>query len=199
MYNALIVPIENISKIYNPSYDLELTVNGKDNYPEAQKRFNSFTDTASYSLAEDVYVGSTGALEFFKSIIRIVFIFLASIWLVGILSMINSVNTSVLNRSRELMMLRSVGMTRKQLRKSVILETLMFSSTAAVCGTIIGVAVFLMFVFFILENAYLLSIISIVVVVVLALTVNIIISVLAALPAIRSLGRVESIAQAANG
>ena len=180
-------------------YDIELTVNGKEHYPEAEKLFNSFIGNASCDFYENVYMIGTGALELFKAVIRILFIFLASIWLVGILSMINSVNTSVLNRSRELMMLRSVGMTRRQLRKSVILETIMFSSTAAIAGTILGVVCYLLFVTFIMQNAYLMSVGSIVIVVILSLTVNIVIALLSALPAIRSLGRVESIAQAANG
>ena len=194
--NSLILPLEMTDTNY---YDIELTVNGKEHYPEAEKLFNSFIGNASCDFYENVYMIGTGALELFKAVIRILFIFLASIWLVGILSMINSVNTSVLNRSRELMMLRSVGMTRRQLRKSVILETIMFSSTAAIAGTILGVVCFLLFVFFIMQNIYLMSVSSIVIVVILSLTVNIVIALLSALPAIRSLGRVESIAQAANG
>lgn len=194
--NTLILPLEMIN---SNSFDIELTVNGKEHYAEAEKLFDSFTRNTSCDFYENIYMIGTGALELFKAVIRIIFVFLASIWLVGILSMINSVNTSVLNRSRELMMLRSVGMTRKQLRRSVILETVMFSSTAAITGTILGVVCFLLFVCFILQNMYLMSLSGIVIVVILSLTVNIIIALLSALPAIRNLGRVESIAQAANG
>ena len=111
--------------------------------------------------------------------------------------MINCVNTSVLNRSRELMMLRSVGMTRKQLRKSVILETIMFSATAAVIGTLLGLGIFLIFVYLLIREPSMLHISKVAAVLIASLVLNIIISLLSAIPAIRNLGKVEAIAQAA--
>jgi ABC-type antimicrobial peptide transport system permease subunit len=142
-------------------------------------------------------MAKTGLKEFVKAIVKIILIFLISIWLVGILSMINCVNTSVLNRSRELMMLRSVGMTRKQLRKSVILETIMFSATAAVIGTLLGLGIFLIFVYLLIREPNMLHIGKVATVLIASLTLNIIISLLSAIPAIRNLGKVEAIAQAA--
>ena len=109
--------------------------------------------------------------------------------------MVNSVNTSVLNRSRELMMLRSVGMSRKQLRKSVMLETIMFSSTAAIIGNILGIGFYMLTLWDDMKLKYLFSVPA---VAALSICINILISILAALPAIKNLNNVESIAQAAN-
>ena len=192
--NGLIVPLENSAE-FNMTYSIGLTVNGSKHYREAVKLFNEFVEKNNLEMAENLYSMNTGLHEFIFAIAKIVLIFLVSIWLVGILSMINSVNTSVLNRSRELMMLRSVGMTRKQLRRSIMLETLMFSATAAISGTLIGViAVRLAVGRFDMHEltAYVLP------VVIISLTLNIVIALLASIPAIRSLGRVESIAQASN-
>ena len=192
--NGLIVPLENSAE-FNMTYSIGLTVIGSKHYREAVKLFNEFVEKNNLEMAENLYSMNTGLHEFIFAIAKIVLIFLVSIWLVGILSMINSVNTSVLNRSRELMMLRSVGMTRKQLRRSIMLETLMFSATAAISGTLIGViAVRLAVGRFNMHEltAYVLP------VVIISLTLNIVIALLASIPAIRSLGRVESIAQASN-
>ena len=193
---SIIIPLEN-SDDYDMNYYIELTVNGREHYDEALSRFNEFKQNENCQSAENRYTTGTGLRTFISAIVKIVLIFLVSIWLVGILSMINSVNTSVLNRSRELMMLRSVGMTRKQLRRSILLETIMFSATAAVSGTLVGIAGFVLF-----TNAAGMKTSSlikyIIPVAAVSLTLNVIIALISALPATRSLGRVESIAQASN-
>ncbi len=193
---SIIIPL-NKAPEYNMRYYIELTVNGIENYDKALERFEDFRDNESFLGAYNAFTYNTGRFSFIGAIVKVVLIFLVSIWLVGILSMINSVNTSVLNRSRELMMLRSVGMTRKQLRRSVLLETVMFSATAAVSGTIIAVATFII-MFGVDELRKPTALTVILPVVIASLALNIIIALLSALPAIRSLGRVESIAQAAN-
>ena len=193
---ALIVPIE-MADGYITEYDMYLTVNGMKNYEKANSTMEKYINSTTLIQFEDFFMAKTGLKEFVKAIVKIVLIFLISIWLVGILSMINCVNTSVLNRSRELMMLRSVGMTRKQLRKSVILETIMFSATAAVIGTLLGLGLFLIFVYLLIREPGMLHIGKVATVLIASLTLNIIISLLSAIPAIRNLGKVEAIAQAA--
>jgi ABC-type antimicrobial peptide transport system permease subunit len=193
---ALIVPIE-MADGYTTEYDMYLTVNGMKNYEKANSTMEDYINSTTLIQFEDFFMAKTGLKEFVKAIVKIILIFLISIWLVGILSMINCVNTSVLNRSRELMMLRSVGMTRKQLRKSVILETIMFSATAAVIGTLLGLGLFLIFVYLLIREPNMLHIGKVATVLIASLTLNIIISLLSAIPAIRNLGKVEAIAQAA--
>ena len=192
--SGLIIPLEN-SADYNMDYNIGLTVNGSKHYKEALRLFNEFTEKNNCEMIENLYSVNTGLIDMIFAFAKIVLIFLVSIWLVGILSMINSVNTSVLNRSRELMMLRSVGMTRKQLRRSILLETLMFSATAAISGTLLGViAARLTFGRFNLHELTT----FVIPVVIISLTLNVIIAMIASIPAIHSLGRVESIAQASN-
>ena len=195
---GIIMPIEN-SVSFNSTYEIQLRVSDHAHYAEAEKLYNEFISKANCDMYVDLYMIGTGAAEFINAIIKILIGFLVSIWLVGILSMINSVNTSVLNRSRELMMLRSVGMTRKQLRKSVMLETIMFSTTAAVTGTALGVLGFIVFVFNIMKDKSPAIWGMVALIIIISITVNIIISLIAAIPAIKNLGRVEAIAQAANG
>ena len=189
---GLIIPIETTLN-FNIPYNITLTTN-KEHYEEAVKIFDDFVQNNNTMYSMNAYMVGTGLIDFISSIVKLVLTFLVSIWLVGILSMVNSVNTSVLNRSRELMMLRSVGMTRQQLRKSVILETLLFSSTSAIMGTILGVAVFIL----VWNDRISKVIIPIIIVVILSIILNILIAIVSAIPAIKSLGKVESIAQAVN-
>ena len=189
---AILIPIENTSD-FNAYYYIKLKASPQ-HYEEAKKIVDEFSSKHSNYMTMDNYFAGTGLTSFVNAIVKIVLAFLISIWLVGILSMVNSVNTSVLNRSRELMMLRSVGMTRKQLRKSVLMETIMFSATAAIVGTILGVLIFIPVWSYKLSKV----IVPIIIVVVLSLVFNIIIAILSAIPATKSLEKVESIAQAVN-
>ena len=190
--NHIIIPIE---KAYenNISYDINLRAKDNQHYNEALERVSEFCNTALVGDYDNSYMEGTGLFTFIGAIMKIVLIFLISIWLVGILSMINSVNTSVLNRSRELMMLRSVGMTRQQLRRSIMLETLMFSATAAIAGTLLGAGTFILLMH---NDLSWKKLCAVPVVVVFTLALNVCISLASALPAIRSLGRVEAIARA---
>ena len=107
-----------------------------------------------------------------------------SIWLCGIVSMMNTINTSALNRSRELIMMRAVGMTRRQLTGTVVLESLLFSSVSAIAGTLISVVGYQLIMRFILNlNAAASGAAALAA----SLVLNIIIAFLAALPAIRTL------------
>lgn len=189
---AIVIPIENTLN-FNTYYSISLKGTPQ-HYQEAKKEIEDFRANHTISGSMDDYFAGTGLNSFIKAIIKVVLAFLISIWLVGILSMINSVNTSVLNRSRELMMLRSVGMTRKQLRKSVLMETIMFSATAAIVGTILGALLFIP----VWSEQLSKVIVPIIIVVVLSLVFNIIIAILSAIPATKSLEKVESIAQAVN-
>jgi ABC-type antimicrobial peptide transport system permease subunit len=189
---GFIIPLESAAEFDLP-IDITLTTN-REHYEEAEKIFNDFTANNTVSYFQNAYMVGTGLMSFLKAIAKVLLTFLVSIWLVGILSMINSVNTSVLNRSRELMMLRSVGMTRKQLRKSVLMETMMFSATAAIIGTILGVLVFIP----VWDEPVEKCIGNIITIVIISLIVNTVIAILSAIPATRTLEKVDSIAQAVN-
>lgn len=191
--NTLIIPVENSLDLGMP-YSIKLKTN-RAHYDEAESIFKDFTRDNNLIYYSNNFMGGTGIKEFTMAIVKIVLTFLVSIWLVGILSMINSVNTSVLNRSRELMMLRSVGMTKQQLRKSVMLETMMFSATSAIAGTALGAGMFLYYITQVIGETRLTIFGAVIGVVVLSIILNIAIAMLSSIPAIKSLERVNSIAQ----
>jgi uncharacterized membrane protein len=79
-----------------------------------------------------------------------------------------------------------------------MLETIMFSSTAAITGTALGVGGFLAFIFMLIKDnsAAVWGMVALTVTV--SIAVNIIIAMIAAIPAIKNLNKVEAIAQASN-
>ncbi len=150
---------------------------------------------------EDFYWSMTGFQTFIDSIFRICMLFLICIWLVGILSMMNAVNTSVLNRQRELIMMRAVGMTVKQLYQNVFLESILFTAGATICGTLIGVTAYVFVAKWMVQKMILESSVSLIVVIGTALgilCINLLLSLVAAIPAVQSLShRLQSSYRAA--
>ena len=59
----------------------------------------------------------------------------------GILNLINMMSTSILARRREFATMQSIGMTKKQLRKLLMLEGCLYAAGAAVLGIVFSVAV----------------------------------------------------------
>ncbi len=64
--------------------------------------------------------------------------FVGVITLIGCVNIFNTISTNLILRTRELSVLRSVGMTRKGIRKMVSLEGVFYGATAAVYGSVIG-------------------------------------------------------------
>lgn len=189
---CLIVPFESdIAKEMEIILKIDAKVNGQENYKEAEKVYNEFVEESGSDFYSNEYMTVTGFSEFVKAIIKIAITFISAIWLVGILSMVNSINTSVLNRSRELMMLRSVGMSRKQLRKTVLLESVMFSALASSLGILIAIGAF--FVVMNMVGFEVTFLVSMAVGLILSIALNIIIAILAAIPGTRNLEKAESL------
>ena len=59
---------------------------------------------------------------------------------IAILGIVNTFALSVIERTREIGLLRAVGTTRKQLRKMIRLESVVISIYGAVLGIVLGIA-----------------------------------------------------------
>lgn len=132
----------------------------------------------------------TGLKQFIRSVLIVAAIVILTIWLIGIFSMTNTINTSVLNRRQELVMMRAVGMTKKQLYGTVILQSILFSLFPCIFGTLLGTGA----VAAVAGSAqfgmgFVEVIASCVGELALSLIINVIIAVLSSIPAISSLSK----------
>jgi len=131
----------------------------------------------------DDFIDTTGVMLIVTAVIKLAAILLSLIWLTGVISMANSVNSSVLNREHELVMMRSVGMSMKQLRNTVITESTLFSSFSTVIGIIAGTFLFRTVYGEPIKNA----ILAVAGIMIAVIIINTAVSVLAALPGIHNL------------
>lgn len=173
---------------------IHLTVNGHQYYEEAKDLIDEFTASQTGFYVVDYYMENTGLFSFANTIFRTLSVFLISVWLVGILTMVNSINTSVLNRQKELLMLRSVGMTKKQLQRSVMLEGVIYCILSTIIGLLIGIVGYCVLLEYIVWqetglNATQTYVLPIFLTSAGTILLNLIIAVLAAVPALDSLSK----------
>ena len=65
--------------------------------------------------------------------------FIIVISLIGVTNIINTINTNMNLRRRELAMLKSIGMTKKEFNKMINLESIMYSTKALIIGIPLGI------------------------------------------------------------
>ncbi len=202
-FYSIILPIENLTEtftdfcsseeFYAPLeyYTTTLIVSDNNAYEDALKTVNNwYRSSTENGYFFDNYIAFTGRHSLIMAIVKTILIFLIAIWLTGILSTVNSINTSVLNRQRELIMMRSVGMSKKQLLGTVVIESLLFSSVSTIIGLIFGTSAFLFTILVVFRLPFKVSLIPMIIfVIVINLMINMIISVLSALPAIQTLSK----------
>jgi putative ABC transport system permease protein len=74
-----------------------------------------------------------------KSILNILYVLLALSVIVSLFGIVNTLVLTVFERTRELGMLRAIGMTRRQVRRMMRLESVITSLIGGVLGIILGI------------------------------------------------------------
>lgn len=87
----------------------------------------------------DNYLEGSGMAVFFRKIIICAAVFLLSMWAAGVLSMANTVNAGIIRRRDEFYTLRTLGLSLRDLRGIIRLETLIFAGFSAILGTVLGI------------------------------------------------------------
>ncbi|WP_283675433.1 FtsX-like permease family protein [Butyricicoccus sp. Marseille-Q5471] len=77
--------------------------------------------------------------------------------LIGILNFINAVLTSIVARKKELAMLQSIGMTRRQLKKMLCCEGLCYAGLSGLCALVLGIVLSMVIVRAICSQLWFLS------------------------------------------
>jgi len=125
----------------------------------------------------------------FDQLLNLVYVLLMLAVVIALVGIVNALALSVYERTREIGLLRAVGMTRRQLRRMVRGEALIVSAFGALLGLVIGVV----FGFLIVQSvssegiAFALPVVQLVVFVVLAVLAGLV----AGIPPARRAGRLD--------
>jgi putative ABC transport system permease protein len=74
-----------------------------------------------------------------KNILNILYVLLALSIVVSVFGIVNTLVLSVFERTREIGMLRAVGMTRRQVRRMIRQESVIVALIGAVIGIVLGI------------------------------------------------------------
>lgn len=193
---AFYLPIEffeDFNEDFFPYENIQLNIYLNDNKDAYDKAYAVIEEYDSRYGGEGCYVSvdnyllnnKLGAL--LKGIIIMVSSFILIMWLIGIVNMVNTINTGVLNRRRELAMLKAVGTSSKMINKSIYLESMMFAFTSTLIGLLIADVVVKLFLSAELFSDSILGTIVIVGVNIITIIINVIIAVLAAKPSLNTI------------
>lgn len=193
---AFFLPIEffeDFNEDFFPYANIQLNIYLNDDEDAYDKAYAAIEEYNSRYGVEGCYVtvdnyllnNKLGAL--LKGIIIMVSSFILIMWLIGIVNMVNTINTGVLNRRRELAMLKAVGTSSKMINKSIYLESMMFAFTSTLIGLLIADVVVKLFLSAELFSDSILGTIVIVGINVITIILNVIIAVLAAKPSLNTI------------
>jgi len=193
---AFFLPIEffeDFNEDFFPYANIQLNIylnDNKDAYDKAYaaiEEYNSRYGVEGCYVSEDNYLLNNKLGALLKGIIIMVSSFILIMWLIGIVNMVNTINTGVLNRRRELAMLKAVGTSSKMINKSIYLESMMFAFTSTLIGLLIADVVVKLFLSAELFSDSILGTIVIVGINVITIILNVIIAVLAAKPSLNTI------------
>lgn len=120
----------------------------EEKYAAALEDFNKTAETDARVLwADDQYAAAGAMRKLMEVAVAAIMYVLAIFFFINIFNIMNTVHTSIMNRQRELAMVRAVGMTRGQMRASIILEALNYIIVSVIIGTIVGAGLVYLFQF----------------------------------------------------
>ena len=129
--------LENI-KMDNSGKISSMAIETSDNEDEGLKTYLKDIADKNNGYFNDTKENAKEEKQFQIMIQIFLYGFVAVITLISSINIINTITTNVLLRKKELSMLQAVGMTTKDMHKSIYLESLFCTFTAWIYGTIIG-------------------------------------------------------------
>lgn len=146
-YYELIISIETFEKLLEHRNDMkffganiEIKMNDNVLYNDALSIVNDFLDGLNVGyMYENMYYCSTGLKTFVSAIALMVLVYIGAIWLSGIITMSNSINTNIHNRKEEFISMRAFGLTMKKLKGMIFLESGMLSVISSAVGFLTGI------------------------------------------------------------
>ncbi len=139
---CLYLPQEEVKELYREpavmKYTFDVEEGSKDEMRQFLESYIQENPSLTYLSADK----ARASAESSKTMIYMVGGIIAFIFgITGILNLINMMSTSILARRREFATMQSIGMTKKQLRKLLMLEGCLYAAGAAVLGIVFSVAV----------------------------------------------------------
>jgi ABC-type antimicrobial peptide transport system permease subunit len=139
---SYLISVDTHSANFSDRLDVAVLVKARDGVSATRLK-----QAAASALADYPNVSIQDTVEFNKSqgknvdqLLGLVNVLLALAVLIALLGVVNTLVLSVIERTRELGLLRAVGMTRRQVRSAIRWESVLIAAVGAVFGACLGLA-----------------------------------------------------------
>jgi putative ABC transport system permease protein len=131
---------KNLALDFNQTSDVLLMVDAEKTASVAELNA-SLQSVANQYPAFSLYDASTfkkSQQQLFSTAISAIYLLVLILAIPGLIAMVNTMSVNVIERTREIGMLRAVGSTRAQIRRIILAESLLLSSLGSVTGIAVG-------------------------------------------------------------
>jgi putative ABC transport system permease protein len=137
---SYVISLATYAQHYNEDVDATVYVALADDADSAQARTALRAAVADFPNAEvlDQAEAAAGRAAAVDQVLGLITVLLAFAVLIALLGITNTLALSIVERTREVGLLRAVGMTRAQLSGMVRAEAVLIAAVAAVVGTVLG-------------------------------------------------------------
>ena len=144
LMTGFIIPSSTLTAFSPGSKDPQIVLVSFDQGPAGAQAERSIRQALNSFPAAKVQTNAQykkDAEDFVNGLLQFLYVLLAMCLIISLIGIVNTLALSVFERTREIGMLRAVGMTRRQLRRVIRYE----STITAIIGGILGIAVGLVF------------------------------------------------------
>jgi putative ABC transport system permease protein len=139
--NDYIVSLDAFSKFYEQQTDFQVYANLKDGVSAEQgrKAIESVADAYPSAKVQDLAQYKSNQESQIDTFVNLIYVLLALAVLIAGIGIANTLALSIVERTREIGLLRAVGMTRKQLKSTIRWEAVIVALLGTVLGLVIGI------------------------------------------------------------
>lgn len=138
--SGFLTSIETHEDAGYPAQDNLLVLYTEPGVADMQDRLDAALDDQPIVTAQDQEAFAAEQRAQIDTFVQFIYGLLALALFIAVLGIVNTLALSVIERTREIGLLRAIGVTRRQLRWMITLESVVLSSLGAVLGVILGIA-----------------------------------------------------------
>lgn len=140
LFDDVVVDLDTYGRLADASLVQRIVVFTSDDADPAAVRdgLQAAADDLPTVVVSEVDEFIDARVDQFSQLFSILYALLALAIVISLLGIVNTLGLSVMERTREVGLLRAVGMTRPQLRRMVTLESVMVAVLGAVLGVLLG-------------------------------------------------------------
>ncbi len=136
---GFVISLETYEAAGYEKQDSGLIVYADDGATGLQERLDEVLVDQPIVTAKDQVAFAEEQREPIDQFVLIIYALLGLALLIAVLGIVNTLALSVIERTREVGLLRAIGVTRRQLRRMITLESVVISLLGAVLGVVLGI------------------------------------------------------------